>query len=90
MRGLLYTPFVQEDSLVVGTGLGMSIVRSLVRALNGSLNTYSRPGEGMMVKVTLPLERPQDNENTVPPPSQPSDGKHTLSQAHILRDKFAG
>ena len=91
MHGLLYTPFAQEDSLAVGTGLGMSIVRSLVRALNGSLNTYSRPGEGTMVKVTLPLERPQeDYENTVSPPPQPSDGKDTLNQTRMLRDKFAG
>lgn len=90
MRGLLYTPFAQEDSLAVGTGLGMSIVRSLVRALNGSLNTHSRPGEGTMVKVTLPLERPQEhNENTAPSPSQLSDGKDTLSQTRLLRDKFA-
>lgn len=87
MRGRLYTPFAQEDSLAVGTGLGMSIVRSLVKALHGSVNTYSRPGEGTMVKVTLPLERPQpqDDGNL---PNQ--DEKDTLSQARMLQDNFAG
>lgn len=93
MRARLYTPFAQEDSLAVGTGLGMSIVRSLVRALNGSVNTYSRPGKGTMVRVTLPLERPQPetHETESPPPKQPSlSDRETLSQAHILRDSFAG
>ena len=87
MQGRLYTPFAQEDSLAVGTGLGMSIVRSLVKALHGSVNTYSRPGEGTMVKVTLPLERPQPQDDG----SQPNqDEKDTLSQARMLRDNFAG
>lgn len=91
MRARLYTPFAQEDSLAVGTGLGLSIVRSLVRALNGSVNTYSRPGEGTMVKVTLPLERPQPEIKDAPesPAPQPGD-KNTLTQARLLRDTFAG
>lgn len=91
MRARLYTPFAQEDSLAVGTGLGMSIVRSLVRALNGSVNAYSRPDEGTMIKVTLPLERPQPETKDEPesPAPQPSH-QDVLSQARLLRDSFAG
>lgn len=86
MRGRLYTPFAQEDSLAVGTGLGMSIVRSLVKALHGSVNTYSRPGEGTTVRVTLPLERPQPQDDG----NQSSQNEQdTLSQACMLRDNFA-
>ncbi|THC93780.1 hypothetical protein EYZ11_006757 [Aspergillus tanneri] len=59
LRGRLYTPFAQEDTLAVGTGLGLSIVRSLVRSLHGSINVHSQPGEGTVVKVTLPLLRLQ-------------------------------
>lgn len=93
MRGRLYTPFAQEDSLAVGTGLGLSIVRSLVKALNGSINTSSRPGEGTTVKVTLPLERPQDNENapTSEQSSEPdNDAKDTLCQARLLQENLSG
>lgn len=87
MRGQLYTPFAQEDSLAVGTGLGMSIVRSLVKSLHGSVHTYSRPGEGTMVKVALPLERPQPQDGGN---QSNQDEKDTLSQARMLRDNFAG
>ncbi|KAL2867044.1 putative sensor histidine kinase/response regulator [Aspergillus lucknowensis] len=57
LRGRLYTPFAQEDTLAVGTGLGLSIVRSLVKAMHGSINIHSRPKQGTIVKVTLPLTR---------------------------------
>lgn len=93
MRGRLYMPFAQEDSLAVGTGLGMSIVRSLVKALNGSVRTYSRPGEGTTVKVMLPLERPQDDGNgsTSEESGEPNnDAKDTLCQARLLRENFSG
>lgn len=90
LRARLYTPFAQEDALAVGTGLGMSIVRSLVKALDGSVNTYSRPGHGTMVKVTLPLERPQQEEQEDASSRPVLIEKDTLSQARLLRGKFAG
>ncbi|KAJ5726307.1 uncharacterized protein N7483_007664 [Penicillium malachiteum] len=68
LRGKLYTPFAQEDSLAVGTGLGLSIVRSLVKALNGHIRIRSRPGEGTIVRVSLPLARPVGEES---PPVEP-------------------
>lgn len=90
LRARLYTPFSQEDALAVGTGLGMSIVRSLVKALDGSVNTYSRPGHGTMVRVTLPLERPQQEEHENVSPRPDLIEKDTLSQARLLRENFAG
>ncbi|KAJ5095199.1 hypothetical protein N7532_007490 [Penicillium argentinense] len=58
LRTRLYTPFAQEDTLTPGTGLGLSIVRDIVRTLNGNIQIQSRVGEGTVVKVTIPLERP--------------------------------
>lgn len=58
----LYTPFSQEDTLSVGTGLGLSIVRGIVDTLNGSINIQSRVGEGTVVKVSIPLERPFEKD----------------------------
>lgn len=40
-----------------GTGLGLSIVRGLVRLHDGIVDIRSRPGEGTLVTVRLPLER---------------------------------
>jgi hypothetical protein len=46
----------------MGTGLGLSIVRGIVDTLNGSINIQSRVGEGTVVKVSLPLERPFEKD----------------------------
>jgi signal transduction histidine kinase len=38
-----------------GTGLGMSIVKSVIEAHNGTLFVASKPGGGTTFRVTLPL-----------------------------------
>jgi two-component system sensor histidine kinase VanS len=38
----------------VGAGLGLTIVHSIVRALDGTLDLTPRPGGGLMVTVSLP------------------------------------
>lgn len=91
LRGRLYTPFAQEDSLAVGTGLGLSIVRSLVKALNGNIRIRSRPGEGTIVRVSLPLARPVGAES---PPVEPlgssSLQRDTLTQTLLLKEGYHG
>ncbi|KAI2794577.1 hypothetical protein POX_a01176 [Penicillium oxalicum] len=56
LRGKLYIPFAQEDNLAVGSGLGLSIVRSLIRSLGGSIEIQSRVGEGTTVRAAIPLK----------------------------------
>lgn len=51
----LYTPFAQEDSLAVGSGLGMSIVRHIVDELEGTISVESEQGFGTDVSISLPL-----------------------------------
>lgn len=91
LRGKLYTPFAQEDSLAVGTGLGLSIVKSLVKALNGHIRVRSRPGEGTVVRVSLPLARAVGEES--PPVDQSSHNPQqieTLTETLLLREGFPG
>ncbi|CEJ62721.1 hypothetical protein PMG11_11212 [Penicillium brasilianum] len=57
LRGKLFMPFAQEDSLAVGSGLGLSIVRSLIQSLGGSIDIKSCLGEGTTVRVSIPLAR---------------------------------
>ncbi|KAJ5970600.1 CheY-like superfamily [Penicillium vulpinum] len=91
LRGKLYTPFAQEDALAVGTGLGLSIVRSLVKALNGNIRIRSRPGEGTVVRVSVPLERPVGKESPVIEPSgQLIQQRETLTQTLLLREGYPG
>lgn len=67
---------------VVGTGLGMPIVKRLVQHMNGSITVKSELGKGSTFFVTLPLQ-PVDA-----PISPVSDTLHPLSNvisgAHVL------
>ncbi len=40
---------------VEGTGLGMSIVKKLIDAMNGTIEVESKPGEGTKVTIKIPL-----------------------------------
>ena len=56
----LFDPFVQEKvdarSVYHGTGLGMSIVKSLVDQMGGTIEVQSKAGEGSEFVVTLPFD----------------------------------
>ncbi len=43
-----------------GTGLGLAIVRRLARLMGGEVRAESRPGEGAIFRVTLPLVAASD------------------------------
>ena len=45
----------QEVTDVSGRGVGMDIVRSTVKKLDGQISIESEPGEGSTFKITLPL-----------------------------------
>jgi signal transduction histidine kinase/CheY-like chemotaxis protein len=50
----LFTPFMQENVLTPGTGLGLSLVKSIVESLQGKIYVDSRSGEGTRVTVNIP------------------------------------
>ena len=57
----IFEDFVTLDSSYMraaeGTGLGLGIVRRLVRAMGGEVSVESDPGEGTRFHVSLPAER---------------------------------
>lgn len=55
LKNHLYKPFTQEDSLAVGAGLGLSIVRHIIQDLGGEINFVSEPGVGTEATVKLPM-----------------------------------
>ena len=55
----IFEPFERAGSSTVtkieGTGLGMSIVRKIVEAMNGTVSVKSSPGAGTSVSINIPL-----------------------------------
>ena len=95
LRSRLFVPFVQEDSLASGSGLGLSIVRSLIKPLGGTINVQSQLGKGTTVKVTLPLVRPeQELDANFDSPSSPSteirERPISTNEARRLRQAHSG
>jgi signal transduction histidine kinase len=59
-QDLIFEPFIQAENgerQLQGTGLGLPISRSLVRAHGGELWAESEGGEGSAFFFTLPVER---------------------------------
>ena len=71
------TPFMQVESDYTrqyqGTGLGLSVVKGLTRLHNGEMAIESAPGEGTLVRITLPAAIP-----ATPPIALPRRNKKTL------------
>ena len=61
--GRLCKPFAQVRNELTreheGTGLGLSLVKGLVRLHEGEMDIESAPGDGTTVSVTLPLDGPR-------------------------------
>ncbi|MEA4854326.1 MAG: ATP-binding protein [Christensenella sp.] len=81
----LFEPFVQERGSIstayTGTGLGMSIVKSLVKAMGGKIEVHSEKGVGTEVVILLDfpvVSAPQPEERNECLWQVELDGKHVL------------
>ncbi|HEV8485146.1 MAG TPA: response regulator [Blastocatellia bacterium] len=69
-----FQQFGTHDQIKSGTGLGLAITRRLVELLGGEITVSSRPGEGTVFAVTLPIEiegRAAPTPEVELPPSDP-------------------
>ena len=55
----LFEPFFSTKG-TRGTGLGLAVTWSIVEGHNGTIDVQSRPGEGTLFRVRLPLARAND------------------------------
>lgn len=56
LKNKLFSPFAKEDSSSEGVGLGLCIVRKLVKSLDGTINVRSEIGVGTRVDINIPLK----------------------------------
>ncbi|MES2819279.1 MAG: ATP-binding protein [Pseudomonadota bacterium] len=70
----LFTPFTQLDNLAFqrqkGSGLGLSICKSLVEALGGTLAFTSQEGVGSVFSFSIPVEACQTSDMPVAEPQE--------------------
>jgi CheY-like chemotaxis protein len=57
MQNSLFQPFEQENGIADGTGLGMSLVAKILKAIGGQISVRSAQGKGTTISVTVPMAR---------------------------------
>jgi CheY-like chemotaxis protein len=63
----IFEPFFTTKKTGEGTGLGLAVVRSVVRSHEGAIRLRTKPGEGTTFELYFPV-----TENAVPPPASAS------------------
>ena len=81
----IFEPYARETRFasrsINGTGLGMSIVHSLVTQMGGQINVESTLGKGTTFTVTLPFASAGEKETPVQPVTKEA---YSLKGIHIL------
>ena len=80
LHGEVFKPFVRHhtnDSGIEGTGIGLSIVKNLVEAMDGTLYFNSKAGEGSSFFFTLPV-----TQSILGRDIKPESSGHTEQTAH--------
>jgi two-component system NtrC family sensor kinase len=64
IRDKIFEPFFTTKPVGKGTGLGLSIVYSVIQRHGGTIDVDSRPGVGTTFTIRLPLDLPEEEEDT--------------------------
>lgn len=90
LRSNVFTPFSQENPMSPGAGLGLSLVRSILRSLGGSIAIKSQPGVGTVVNMTFPLTYSQQHKASETQSSVPGLSSPALTSIDHVTAKLEG
>jgi two-component system cell cycle sensor histidine kinase/response regulator CckA len=80
----LFQPFFTTKGQGKGTGLGMTMVFSIVKQSGGGVEVYSEPGKGTSVKVYLPRI---DQLKTIEPEALPAKAVRASETILLVEDE---
>lgn len=90
LRSNVFTPFSQENPMSPGAGLGLSLVRGILRSLGGSIAIKSQLGVGTVVNITFPLTYSQQHKLFETQSPVPSLSPAAVTSIDLVTTKLEG
>jgi CheY-like chemotaxis protein len=89
-RPYLFKDFKQESDGLTreheGSGLGLSITKQLVEAMDGTISVESEPGEGSVFTISFPLADVGTEETQSPETDHSSSPSHREARVLLVED----
>ncbi len=60
----IFDPFFTTKGVGEGTGLGLAVTYSLVQRMNGTIAVESKPGQGSVFTITIPVAEAVRNKRS--------------------------
>ncbi len=74
----VFDPFFTTKEQGEGTGMGLSVLQSIIKSNKGKVTVFSEPGEGATFNVYLPVNQPHDKKKSKNDESAPRGTERLL------------